>query len=49
MYYWDANGEIWESKGLKPDIEIPVFSGNNIFTSHLKATQQLIRMINQSL
>ena len=42
MFYWDANGKNWEGKGLKPDIEIPVFTNNNIVSSHLLATQKLI-------
>ena len=46
MYYWDANGDLWESKGLTPDIDIPVFSGDDIYTSHLQATQKLTKIIN---
>ena len=45
MYYWDAHGKNWESIGLKPDINIPVFSGNDIYNSHLEATKKLLQQI----
>lgn len=45
MFYRDVNGINWESRGLQPDIDIPVFSGEDIFNSHLNATRKLIEII----
>ncbi|MBX2847438.1 MAG: S41 family peptidase [Acidiferrobacterales bacterium] len=45
MRYLDANGKLWEAIGLLPDIELNVFSDEDIFNSHKKSTQKLFAMI----
>lgn len=43
--YRDAKGLLWEGKGLGPEKHMPIFAGNNIYTSHQLAIGRIVEMI----
>ncbi len=45
MTYLDNDGKLWEGIGVVPDMELGVFTNENIFTSHLVTTRQLFNML----
>lgn len=46
--YKDINGTNWEGKGISPDVYIPIFSRDSIFTSHAEAIREIIQLIDKS-
>lgn len=40
--YADAEGTVWEGKGIQPELPIDVFSGNDLVASHARAVRTLI-------
>lgn len=41
----DANGNVFEGKGIVPDIELPLFGENALIDSHLASLRQLVGCI----
>lgn len=45
--YTDSDGMVWEGKGVKPQIDIPVFDPKNPLTGHYQAVEILIGHIDK--
>ncbi|MEL6495262.1 MAG: S41 family peptidase, partial [Cyanobacteria bacterium J06623_7] len=43
--YLDSQNTLWESKGIPPEINIPVFDPNDIFQGHYEAVTQVLQLI----
>lgn len=46
--YLDSQDQLWESKGIPPEIQIPVFDPDDIFQGHYEAVTQVIQEINDN-
>lgn len=47
--YKDINGANWEGKGIPPDVHIPIFSRDSIFTSHAESMREIIQLIDEAM
>lgn len=45
--YNDREGQVWEGKGLPPDIEIQIFNRQDPNKGHVESVQMIIEMINE--
>lgn len=48
-FYYDHEGEIWEGKGVPPEIEIPVFDQKDPHKGFLEAMTRLVELIDADL
>jgi carboxyl-terminal processing protease len=45
--YTDHRGEVWEGRGIEPDVPISVFNPSDPLTGHPEAVRAVIELINR--